>query len=192
MNNDKPLSEYFYEDGWLKPEYLWELRQQISLGSLYVSDYRNTFGIDEEKVCDFFTSFWDSYCEELAEKDGLYEKAKKELREEYPDASDSEITRWVDNRVIDEQRARYDNEETLKEWYGCFSYGPDDDPADGPLTITKINVDVHWDFAKSFQIIARDEEEAEEIIHDMISDGQITPSMMEATDDYELDTTYQP
>lgn len=34
-------SDFFDEDGWLKDEYLWPLRQEITLGSMYVSDYNN-------------------------------------------------------------------------------------------------------------------------------------------------------
>lgn len=64
-------NDCFDENGWLKDEYLWSLRQQITLGSIYVSDYENSFGIQPKKVCDFFTSFWDSYCQELAKEDGL-------------------------------------------------------------------------------------------------------------------------
>ena len=68
-------SDFFDEDGWLKDEYLWPLRQEITLGSMYVSDYNNSFGIKPEKVCDFFTSFWDDYCERLAKEDNIWEQA---------------------------------------------------------------------------------------------------------------------
>ncbi len=74
MTQKRILADCF-ENGWFKEEYLWELRQEIVLGSLYYADYRNSFGIDEHKVCDFFTSFWDSFCEELAKEDNLWEEA---------------------------------------------------------------------------------------------------------------------
>lgn len=32
----------FDENGWLKEEFLWPLRQQITLGSIYVADYNDT------------------------------------------------------------------------------------------------------------------------------------------------------
>ncbi len=48
---------------------LWELRGQIVLGSIYVADHRNDFGIDEHSVCDFFDSFL-SYIEDLAREEG--------------------------------------------------------------------------------------------------------------------------
>lgn len=42
---------------------LWNLRQEITLNSLYVADYRNSLAIDERAVCDFF----DGYLEFLGE-----------------------------------------------------------------------------------------------------------------------------
>ena len=41
----------------LTKEQLWELREEIVLGSLYINDYENSFGIDPEAVCGFFDSF---------------------------------------------------------------------------------------------------------------------------------------
>lgn len=61
-------SDFFDEDGWLKDEYLWPLRQEITLGSMYVSDYNNSFGIKPEKVCDFFTSFGMIIAKDLLKK----------------------------------------------------------------------------------------------------------------------------
>ena len=87
-------SDFFDEDGWLKDEYLWSLRQEITLGSMYIADYNNSFGINPEKVYDFFTSFWDSYCEELAKEDNLWEQAVMLAKERLscePDAPESKI-----------------------------------------------------------------------------------------------------
>lgn len=53
-------------------ETLWKLRQEICLGSLFIRDYENTFGIDAHVVCDFFDGFCD-YIWELAKEDGLTE-----------------------------------------------------------------------------------------------------------------------
>ena len=39
---------------WLNKDQLWNLRRQIVLGSLYYSDYVNSYGIDCHPVCDFF------------------------------------------------------------------------------------------------------------------------------------------
>ena len=44
---------------------LWTLRKQIILNSLFISDYRNTFGIDPHVVCDFFDSFLSYLDEEM-------------------------------------------------------------------------------------------------------------------------------
>lgn len=40
-------------------EKLWKLRTEICLGSLYYSDYENSFGIPEEDCCAFFDGFID-------------------------------------------------------------------------------------------------------------------------------------
>lgn len=152
----------FDENGWLKEEYLWPLRQQITLNSLYYSDYRNNFGIDEHKVCDFF----DSYISFLTELE--VEKYGKEL---------NNISDFFDE---------FDNEENLKRWYCCY------DGEFNPLPPKMINVDIHWDFARSIQVIADNEDEAEEIVEEMMQNGDISKSSFEATDDWELDTTYQP
>ena len=36
---------------------LWKLRKEIVLGSMYYSDYENSFGIPEKACCDFFDGF---------------------------------------------------------------------------------------------------------------------------------------
>lgn len=54
----------------LTKEQLWNLRQDIPLCSLYVSDYQNRYDIDPKQVCMFF----DGYAEELGylmEQDGI-------------------------------------------------------------------------------------------------------------------------
>lgn len=181
MKKKRNLADCF-ENGWLKPEYLWPLRQEITLGSLYYSDYRNSFGIDEHKVCDFFTSFWDSYCEELAKEVNL----KQEVEQRW---ENSDKTRSVEDIYLQLSLERYDNEETLLSWYGCFA---DDGPESSPLPPKVINVDIHWDFARSIQVIAADEDEAEGIVEEMMRNGKIPRDTFEPTEDWELDTTYQP
>lgn len=44
-----------------------ELRKQISLGSIYYSDYKNQFGVDEHTVCDLFEGY-ESYLSNLSEE----------------------------------------------------------------------------------------------------------------------------
>lgn len=120
-------SDFFDEDGWLKDEYLWSLRQEITLGSMYIADYNNSFGINPEKVYDFFTSFWDSYCEELAKEDNLWKQAVMLAKERLscePDAPESKIQCYQNNAYLELMYKKYDNEETLLAWYDCFSECP--------------------------------------------------------------------
>lgn len=178
----------FDENGWLKDEYLWPLRSQIILGSIFVSDYENNFGIKAEKVCDFFTSFWDSYCEERAKEDGLWVKAvtmaKKRFANE-PDASKHKVSNYIQDTYLDLQHQKYDNAETLLQWYGCFA-------DECPLPPTYVNVDIHWDFARSIRVIASSEDEAYDIVDEMMQKEEIPRSTFEPTGDYELDTDWQP
>lgn len=52
----------------LKKEQLWELRRQIVLNSLFLDDYKNSFGFAPKSVQDFFDGYVD-YLEELAKED---------------------------------------------------------------------------------------------------------------------------
>lgn len=55
------------------------------------------------------------------------------------------------------------------------------------------NVDIHWDFHRSIQIEATSEEEAKQIVDEMMIRKELHPSTFEPDDyDWELDTTYQP
>lgn len=45
-------------------ETLWELRQQITLNSLYVASYENKMGVDASAACDFFEGYMD-YLEDI-------------------------------------------------------------------------------------------------------------------------------
>lgn len=83
-------------------EQLWGLRGQISLCSLFYSDYSNTYGIDCHVVCDFF----DGYAEYLSEL-----------------MNDDEQGRG-DNHFF-EHLDQYDTSENLWDWYHCFF---EDDP----------------------------------------------------------------
>ena len=76
-------------------EDLWALRQEIVLNSLFIADYRNSFGIDEHSVCDFFDSFI-SYAQNEEKEDGF------------------------ENESIEEFFDRYDNPDFLWGWYCCF------------------------------------------------------------------------
>ena len=74
---------------------LWALRKQIVLNSVFIADYRNSFGIDEHSVAEFFDGFMD-YMTEEEKEDGR----KDESWEEFFD--------------------HYDTPELLWEWFHCF------------------------------------------------------------------------
>jgi hypothetical protein len=74
---------------------LWELRLEIKLNSLFVSDYGNTFGVDPKVACDFFDGYMDYLEDEL-----------------HPDG-----------KTFDDLNAVFalDNPENLWKWYNCFA-----------------------------------------------------------------------
>lgn len=72
-----------------------DLRKEIVLNSLYISDYDNSFGYDPIHINTFFDGYV-SYLEELAEEDGY--------------------TEW-DN--IFKMFDIYDTEENLWDWFNC-------------------------------------------------------------------------
>ena len=78
---------------------LWNLRTEVSLGSLYTSDYENTFHILPIIVQNFF----DGYIEYLWE---LVEENNKK---------DVDFEDLVEN---------YDNADNLEGWYYCFDEDP--------------------------------------------------------------------
>lgn len=77
-------------------EDLWSLRQEITLNSLFMGDYQNSFGIEPESANAFFDSYVSYICE-LAEEDGKY-----------------------DDRDILDIFADYDNPDNLYSWYMCY------------------------------------------------------------------------
>ena len=78
-------------------EDLWKLRCEVSVNSLYYSDYHNSFDLDTHSVCDFFDG-WLDFVEELMVEDG-----HKDAGNKFFDYFD-----------------QYDNAETLEQWYYCF------------------------------------------------------------------------
>ena len=51
---------------------LWKLRKEVVVGSMFVSDYVNTFGFNPHDVSSFFDGYAD-YLQELIEEDGVDE-----------------------------------------------------------------------------------------------------------------------
>ena len=81
----------------LTKEQLWQLRQQVTLNSLFLNDYCNSFGIDE-KECN---TFFDGYVEYLYEKAEIYQFATDDFFE-----------------IVD----KYDNAENLYEWFSSIEW----------------------------------------------------------------------
>lgn len=163
MTTLEKRNEFFDNDGWLKDEYLWKLRQQIVLNSIYISDYHNNMGIPEKKVCDFFDGFM-SYMEELAEEDEL----NKLLGKKYYDE--------------DDLFERYDNEATLLGWYGCY---------DGnPFERDEYTVVVGGEYDHEIKILASDERDAEDVVDDMIRKDELSFSDEDKYADYEIIEVY--
>lgn len=79
-------------------EQLWKLRQEVCLGSLFVDDYRNSFGLTAKSVCDFF----DGYIE------FLWDIAQDDHGRQ---------TTFEDVYALD-------SDEYLYEWYLCFDEDP--------------------------------------------------------------------
>ena len=77
---------------------LWQLRCEIMVNSLCVSDYQNSFDFTPESVCDFFDGYVE-YLEELA-------------------------TERYGNGCSLDQIFEFDNAENLCDWYGCFDRCP--------------------------------------------------------------------
>ena len=81
----------------LEDEQLLELRRQICLNSIYLSDYENDLGVDRQEAYDFFDGYT-SYLEEL-------------MAESDPGFDDS---------MFDERLGEYDTELNLLEWFSIW------------------------------------------------------------------------
>ena len=90
-------------------ESLWKLRQEIILNSLFISDYRNSFGIDPHAVCDFF--------------DGYLVHLEYEMNELVP---------GYDDRQFFDLLPAYDTAENLWNWY---YYYLEEDPLPLPVEV---------------------------------------------------------
>lgn len=90
----------------LNKEELKQLRSEVSLFSLYYSDFENSLGIDSHKCSDFF--------------DGFAEYIEERIYEIYGETKDS----VVKDDLWGKHWQELDNIDELWDWYGCF----DDDP----------------------------------------------------------------
>lgn len=80
-------TECWDENGYFKTELLPVLRKQITMGSIYTDDYRNSYGIDPSFLYDFFESY-DYWLGENGK-----EESPENLIEWYQDYSDLELTK---------------------------------------------------------------------------------------------------
>lgn len=69
-----------------------ELRKQIVLNSLFVSDYENSFDFDAYEVCDFFDGYMDFLDEEYKEVQG---KPAKDPQDVLMFESDENLLSWM-------------------------------------------------------------------------------------------------
>lgn len=76
----------------LTKEELWKLRQEISLGSIFVEDFRNSFGYKPFYLIQFFEGYED-FLLELIQEDGL--------------------------NYSDEEFEKRDTPENLYDWHNC-------------------------------------------------------------------------
>lgn len=85
----------------LRAKELLDLRQQIVLNSLFVSDYENEFGIDPNDVCTFFYGFVE-FLEDKMREDGIDPQKQNSYTE------------------LD----KYDTYENLMEYWNSFEESP--------------------------------------------------------------------
>ena len=94
-----------------------QLRSEISLGSLYVHDYENSFGIDPNKVGDFFDTYIEMICDYYAESKGY--DSFEDMRYECELTPDQ-----IDLIYNSKEFWSFDNDETLYRTYCCFMDDP--------------------------------------------------------------------
>ncbi len=81
-------------------EDLQNLRNEIVLNSLFVSDYQNSFGISENSVCTFFDGYMDYLCE-MAHEDNF----------KFGGSGEHTYSEFFD---------KYDTIENLVCWFYCY------------------------------------------------------------------------
>ena len=81
----------------LGPRQLWNLRKDIVLNSLFLTDYENRYRVDPQEAYDFF--------------DGWLEFLEEEMREEIPDFKDDNFFVYLD---------KYDTPKNLRAWWYCW------------------------------------------------------------------------
>ena len=90
---------------------LWALRQEIVLNSIFVSDYKNSFGFAPKSMQVFFDGYLEYLCD-LAEEDGVDREDISEVIANYDDESNLFDYYW---NSADEQDG-YEWVEYTPEW----------------------------------------------------------------------------
>ena len=90
----------------LTSEELWKLRQQISLNSLLVDHYKNSFGYNPSQVAEFFDGYYD-YLWELAEEEAETDNLTHEEVMEF----DTETNLWAWFNCHDEFGIEFEEED---------------------------------------------------------------------------------
>lgn len=139
--------EYFTEDGYLKPECLWQLRQEVGIPSYNAENYKNSFSIDPKMVRNFFLG-WISYVS------AIYEDF------DYDDAYDlSAVYHHYEFQL-------YDNIQTLSDYQlsrkNKLSY-----------TIYKIRIRLCNGDEKTIRLSISEDGDAAEKLRECISDGKV-------------------
>ena len=81
-----------FED--LNIDELWMIRNEITINSLFIADYNNSFGFNPKDISTFFDGYFDYICELCEEKE-----------------SELTLTNVLNN---------FDNKENLLSWFNCF------------------------------------------------------------------------
>ena len=79
----------------LNANQLWELRKQITLNSIYVADYVNSFGFDERDISNFFLGYVEYLEEEYG--DNWKEYDNKETLEQWYDCCEDYA--WIKQNI---------------------------------------------------------------------------------------------
>lgn len=97
----KRLEEFTRDD-------LAKFRKDIVLNSMFFSDYKNSFGIEEHSASLFFDSYLDFICE-IADEDGF----------EW-DYAEPGTSYYRGLHTWKEFLDKYDNIDNLEAWHGCY------------------------------------------------------------------------
>ena len=129
----------------LSKEELGQLRDEVILGSLYTNDYKNSFGIPEKAVQDFFDGFLE-YLEELMEEDGHTDAEFWDVLDQYDNVDN--LYNWYNNLESPFGEMPTDNE-SIEEAVGKYAELTDNRTGESVVIQGKNNADLRKN-AKQF------------------------------------------